>query len=237
MQSLTSRNLLTSYIRLSYHQSKKVRSFSTTFASLNGLSISSTSTPIVSGPSEINSPIFDAEGTTDNAFTRLRRANLQKLELGPTRIAKEDLPPLEEPLVVQFLGNIMKHGKKSQARSVIVRCLNHIRFLTNREPFTIFRQAIELASPLVTVRRIKTSTMKATNVPKALNERQRVRRAMKSIMKSSEKRKGRDRAVRYAIEMVAIVSGQSEIVTEKKKEHADAAKNRASVPGGRSFGR
>ena len=144
------------------------------------------------------------------------------------------IPPAEDPLLAQFVGLLMKHGQKQKARKVVSDMLEHIRRLTNSEPMPLIRQACQRAMPMVDVRRVKITGVKAIMVPRALNERQRLRRAILTIVDASQRRVGTQRGQRIAIELVAVLNGESEVIKRKEDTHRAAVTARSNVPGARA---
>lgn len=148
------------------------------------------------------------------------------------------VPPLEDPLLVQFVGLTTKHGLKQRARRLATDVLDLIRRLTNRDPMPIFRMAVERAMPLVGLRQVKVTAMKKASVPTALRERQRIRLGINAILANADRSKpGRQRAERVAAEMLQIcmaTSPKDNAVLERKHElHRTAVAARSNVPGAR----
>lgn len=80
---------------------------------------------------------------------------------------------------------------------------------------------------------------KQVQVPIALGERQRVRRAITWILEASDKRNGTSEGnskkfgVRVAYEIEAILQGRSSVLEKKDKLHKDAIVGRSNIAMGR----
>jgi small subunit ribosomal protein S7 len=102
-----------------------------------------------------------------------------------------------------------------------------IQSLTNGDPMPSLRRAVELASP-----QVKLVSQKKFNknipVPMALNERQRVWRAIKWIEAESEKQKDRAFGVRLGMEVAAVLNGVSGVLRKKEEVHKMAVVNRSN---------
>ena len=158
--------------------------------------------------------------------------------LDPSAALAVPVAPLEDPLLVQFVGLTTKHGLKQRARRLATDVLDLIRRLTNRDPMPIFRMAVERAMPLVGLRQVKVTAMKKAAVPTALRERQRIRLAINAILANADRTKpGRQRAERVAAEMLQIclaATPKDNAVLERKHDlHRTAVAARSNVPGAR----
>lgn len=157
------------------------------------------------------------------------------------------VPPLEDPLLAQFIGLTTKHGLKQRARRLATDVLGLIRERTNKDPMPIFRAAIARASPLVSIKQVKVTAMKKADVPVALRERQRLRQGINAILiqannvKTAEKITGRKMSERVATVMLQILMvddaskqpERSPLLT-KWKVHDQATRARSNVPGARN---
>ncbi|KAG8898660.1 hypothetical protein FRC01_010822 [Tulasnella sp. 417] len=72
----------------------------------------------------------------------------------------------------------------------------------------------------------------AKNVPspRALNERQSTKQALRWILAASEKRPDKSLTHRLAKEVVAVVRGDSDVLKRKEEVHRQAVVNRANAP-------
>lgn len=145
-----------------------------------------------------------------------------------TTYAPFALPVRADPLLAFFTNLIMKEGKKASAERTVSTMLAHIRNATNSTPLPIVQRAVELTAPLVRMQTRKTGG-KSVQVPMALNERQRTRRALTWIIDASAKRPDREFAKRLAAEFLAVVDGQSGVLGRREEAHKVAMMNRANA--------
>ncbi|CAH7681058.1 ribosomal protein S7 domain-containing protein [Phakopsora pachyrhizi] len=139
-----------------------------------------------------------------------------------------NLPTLEEPLIDYMTGLLMRKGKRDTASKHCITLLSHLRLVTGQEPFGLLARAIGLASPLV-MTRSESKRIKVTTVPVPLNEIQRARRGILWIVKQSEKRPGKKFGERLAMEVIAVLNGNSEVLKLKAEQHRLALVNRANL--------
>jgi len=145
-----------------------------------------------------------------------------------------EVPPAEEPLI-SFLTNLMmKDGKKATARKHVSLVLSTLRLRTSQDPMPLLREAIKLAAPGIRMTQQKRGG-KQVGVPRALNERQRVHKAVSWILDASDKRKNPNAGgskkfgERVAIEVEAVLNGTSDVLKKKEQLHAMATVQRANV--------
>lgn len=133
----------------------------------------------------------------------------------------------------QFINTIMRDGKKAFAQRILYKALRIIHERTLKDALSVFTQAIERASPLIRMVSTKKGS-KSIQVPMALNERQRRRRAIVWILEQAEKRGERKWEERIAGELLAIggEEGESVVLQKKDQMHRQAVLNRANVQTG-----
>lgn len=133
-------------------------------------------------------------------------------------------PPIEDPLLQQFARLIMKDGKLLRSQLHLSLMLRHISTLTHSDPLPLVKRATSEASPVVRIVQQKMGGMKRAALPLPLEEKKRVRVAIKWIEKASmkyakgEKRFGR----RLAIEVLSVLDGTSEVLKRKDEVHKAA---------------
>ncbi|PLW52235.1 hypothetical protein PCASD_00185 [Puccinia coronata f. sp. avenae] len=138
------------------------------------------------------------------------------------------VPPLEEPLLDYMIGLLMRQGKRTIAQKHVINLLAQLRLVTGQEPFPLLSKAIQIASPIV-VTRNEQKRIKVTTVPVALSETQRARKAILWILKHSERRPGKKLGDRLAMEVIAVLNGNSEVLKLKAEQHRLAYVNRANL--------
>ncbi|KDN38952.1 ribosomal protein S7 [Tilletiaria anomala UBC 951] len=140
----------------------------------------------------------------------------------------DNIPPATNPLLATIVGLLTKDGKKAKAMRQVSDVLGHLMRATNSSPLPILSAAIELASPLVRMQSSK-SGGKQVQVPLPLNEKQRTRRAIVSILEASKKRGDAELSARVAREVIAVVEGNSSVLQRKEEIHKVALANRANA--------
>ncbi|WFD26816.1 hypothetical protein MNAN1_001805 [Malassezia nana] len=140
----------------------------------------------------------------------------------------EALPPRQDPLL-QFLVNLlMRDGKKASAERYIADMLGHMAKLTNSDPLPLVHEAVELAKPILRMQSRKQGG-KTMQVPIPLNARQSTRRALVWIIDASNRRSDRSISRRLAVEMLAILEGNSSVLSRKDEQHKVGMINRANA--------
>ncbi|KAI0646627.1 ribosomal protein S7 [Trametes meyenii] len=153
------------------------------------------------------------------------------LLVGPTaavNTAAIHIPPAEDPLLHLFTSCVMKHGKRQEAARVTSKMLLHIHAFTKAPPLPILRQAVVTAAPLLRCRQFKRAA-KQFVFPMPLNERQRARQAIMSILKASNSKGGKHLAERAAREVIAVIKGDSTAIKNKIDVHKLAVLHRGNV--------
>ncbi|OAV89900.1 hypothetical protein PTTG_05632 [Puccinia triticina 1-1 BBBD Race 1] len=138
------------------------------------------------------------------------------------------VPPLEEPLLDYMTGLLMRQGKRTIAQKHVINLLAQLRLVTGQEPFPLLAKAVELAAPMV-VTRNEQKRIKVTTVPVPLSETQQARKAILWIVKHSERRPGKKFGERLAMEVIAVLNGNSEVLKLKAEQHRLAYVNRANL--------
>ncbi|CAG8493722.1 3839_t:CDS:1 [Paraglomus brasilianum] len=135
----------------------------------------------------------------------------------------------EDPYFKHLVNVIMRDGKKARAQRIVSDALVYIRTETNSDPLLVLREAIIKASPIVKLYNKKKGS-KAVQVPTPLNDRQKAFRAMKWTIEASDKRQDHSFSVRLAQEILAIVNGNSSVLTKREQLHRLAVASRANLP-------
>ena len=145
------------------------------------------------------------------------------------RVNEPSLPLRYNPLIVQFLGNLMKHGKLARAEKQLFATFDYLHRITSEDPYKLFANAVAKASPVVLTRSIKSTRIKTLIVPRALTQRQSFRRGMRWIIECSKKRPEKILHVRLANEMLGVLAGSSEVIKKKQLVYRQAVANRVNV--------
>ncbi|KAG8907478.1 hypothetical protein FRB99_004054 [Tulasnella sp. 403] len=147
----------------------------------------------------------------------------------PAGAAPMFIPPAEDPLLSLCANVIMKHGERHKAMRLITETLTYLHAITLSPPLPIFREAIQLASPMVKIVTIRKPS-KNVLAPRPLNDRQRTKAAFRWIVAASEKKPGKMLVHRLAKEIIAVVKGDSDVLQKKEEVHRQAVANRANIP-------
>ncbi|KAH9456353.1 hypothetical protein MJO28_006391 [Puccinia striiformis f. sp. tritici] len=138
------------------------------------------------------------------------------------------VPGLEEPLLDYMIGLLMRQGKRTIAEKHVINLLTQLRLVTGQEPFPLLSKAIQIAAPLVMTRNEK-KRIKVTTLPLPLNETQQARKAILWIVKLSDRRPGKKFGHRLAMEVIAVLNGNSDVLRLKAEQHKLAFVNRANL--------
>ncbi|KAI9219168.1 ribosomal protein S7 domain-containing protein [Blastocladiella britannica] len=142
-----------------------------------------------------------------------------------------------DALLAQTTNLIMRDGKKTKAHNLLQGALEHVRTMAARDnsslpagltPPALFAEAVAKAAPLLETKAFKRGT-KVLQIPKALNERQRNRRAIVWMLEAAKKRPEKEFEKRLANEIVAVLEGSSEAIKRKDAIYKVALANRVNV--------
>ncbi|WFD39716.1 uncharacterized protein MJAP1_002696 [Malassezia japonica] len=140
----------------------------------------------------------------------------------------DTLPPRQDPLLQFIVNLLMKDGKKASAERYIADMLAHMAKLTNSDPLPLVYEAVELAKPILRMQSRKQGG-KTMQVPIPLNARQSTRRAIVWIIEASRRRADRAISRRLAVEMLAVLEGNSSVLSRKDEAHKIGTVNRANA--------
>ncbi|MFH0739713.1 MAG: 30S ribosomal protein S7 [bacterium] len=129
-------------------------------------------------------------------------------------------------IVAKFINTIMDQGKKSIARKIVYSAFDIVKEQTKQDAMDIFEKALEEAAPKVEVRpqRVGGATYQ---VPREVKDKRALSLAMRWLISSARKKKGRDMASRLAEELVQASKGEGESVKKKINVHKMAEANKA----------
>ncbi|KAJ2668740.1 hypothetical protein IWW42_005009 [Coemansia sp. RSA 1085] len=133
-----------------------------------------------------------------------------------------------DPLFTQLVNMIMRDGKKALAERLVYGALLDIRKHTNKDPFMLVSDAINLVSPLMDTKSGRQGS-KVIQVPRALNLRQRRRRAIVWLLHAVNNRNERSFSMRLSGELQAIVNGTSGVLEKKLQLHKFVLDNRSNI--------
>ncbi|KAJ1802594.1 hypothetical protein LPJ56_006116, partial [Coemansia sp. RSA 2599] len=133
-----------------------------------------------------------------------------------------------DPLLSQLVNMIMRDGKKMQAERFVQLALLDIRQHCKSDPYKLLSDAIETVAPLMDTRSARQGS-KVIQVPRALNLRQRRRKAIVWLLDSAKKRNERSIHMRLSGELQAIVNGTSGCLEKKLQLHKVVLANRSNI--------
>jgi small subunit ribosomal protein S7 len=141
------------------------------------------------------------------------------------RIINPD-PRYRDPVVTQFVNNLMLRGKKSVAFAIFYDAMDIIKERTKQDEHGIFKKALNNAMPQVEVRsrRIGGATFQ---IPTEIRAKRKVSIGMKWLIKFARQRSGKGMAEKLAAELIAASKGEGAAVKRKEDTHRMAESNRA----------
>ena len=141
------------------------------------------------------------------------------------RVLQPD-PRFGDPVVTQFVNNMMWEGKKSTAFEIFYTSMDRIQERTGDNPHDVWAKALENAMPNVEVRskRIGGATFQ---IPTEIRAERRVSIGMKWLIRFARERSGKGMAEKLTAELVAASKGEGASVKRKEDTHRMAEANRA----------
>lgn len=141
------------------------------------------------------------------------------------RIIQPD-PRYGDPLVTQFVNNMMWRGKKSTAFRLFYDAMDIIKERTGDDEHAIWKKALNNAMPQVEVRsrRIGGATFQ---IPTEIRAKRKISIGMKWLIRFARSRSGKGMAEKMAAELIAASKGEGAAVKRKEDTHKMAESNRA----------
>lgn len=135
-------------------------------------------------------------------------------------------PRYGDPVVTQFVNNMMWEGKKGVTFGIFYDAMDKIQEKANDNPHEIWKKALENVMPAVEVRskRIGGANFQ---IPTEIRADRRVSIGMKWIIRYSRERSGKGMAEKLAAELMAAAKGEGASVKKKEDTHRMAEANRA----------
>lgn len=150
---------------------------------------------------------------------------------GPVALSDPAARDPDTQLLAYLARLIMRDGKLARAHSALDSMLAQLHLATSSPPLPILRKAIEVASPQIRMVGRRKGT-KVMQTPQPLTDKQRTRQAWKWIVDASDKRIGDkefDFGRRLALEVLAVLNGQSEANKSLVGRHQQGVTGRANV--------
>lgn len=141
------------------------------------------------------------------------------------RTAQPD-PRYGDPLVTQFVNNLMYQGKKSTAFHIFYSAMDLIKERTEQDEHAVWKKAVNNTMPQVEVRsrRIGGATFQ---IPTEIPANRKVSIGIKWLIKFARQRSGKGMAEKLAAELTAASKGEGNAVKRKEDTHKMAESNRA----------
>ena len=135
-------------------------------------------------------------------------------------------PRYGDPVVTQFVNNMMWEGKKSTTFHIFYEAMDKIQEKTGDNPHEIWRKALDNAMPQVEVRskRIGGANFQ---IPTEIRAERRVSIGMKWLVRFSRERSGKGMAEKLSAELIAAAKGEGAAVKRKEDTHRMADANKA----------
>lgn len=135
-------------------------------------------------------------------------------------------PRYNDPIVTQFVNNLMWEGKKSVAFTIFYDALDAIKEKTGENEHNLFKKALQNAMPQVEVRsrRIGGATFQ---IPTEIRPKRKVAIGMKWLISFARKRSGKGMAEKLSAELLAASKGEGATIKRKEEMHRMAEANRA----------
>lgn len=135
-------------------------------------------------------------------------------------------PRYGDPIVTQFVNNMMWEGKKSTAFRIFYDAMDIIKERTKQDEHGIWKKALNNAMPQVEVRsrRIGGATFQ---IPTEIRAKRKMSIGMKWLIRFSRARSGKGMAEKLAAELIAASKGEGAAVKRKEDTHKMAESNRA----------
>lgn len=135
-------------------------------------------------------------------------------------------PRYGDPIVTQFVNNMMLQGKKSTAFTIFYDAMDIIKERTEQDEHQVWKKALNNAMPQVEVRsrRIGGATFQ---IPTEIRAKRKMSIGMKWLIKFARQRSGKGMAEKLAAELIAASKGEGGAVKRKEDTHRMAESNRA----------
>jgi len=141
------------------------------------------------------------------------------------RVIQPD-PKFGDPVVTQFVNNLMWAGKKSIAFDIFYNALDIVKEKTGEDPHETWQKALNNIYPGVEVRskRVGGATFQ---IPVEIRPSRRTSVGMKWLIKYARLRSGKGMAEKLSAEIIAASKGEGAAVKKKEDTHRMAEANKA----------
>ena len=141
------------------------------------------------------------------------------------RVLQPD-PRFGDPIVTQFVNNMMWQGKKSVSFQIFYDAMDIIQEKTGEDPHEVWQKALNNVYPQVEVRskRIGGATFQ---IPVEIRPTRKISVGMKWVIKYARLRSGKGMAEKLAAELIAASKGEGAAVKKREDTHRMAEANKA----------
>jgi small subunit ribosomal protein S7 len=131
-----------------------------------------------------------------------------------------------DPLVTQFVNNLMWQGKKSTAFAIFYDAIDRIEKNTGESGYEVWKKALSNATPGVEVksRRIGGANFQ---IPTEIRPDRKISLSIKWLIGYSRKRSGKSMAEKLAAELTAAANNEGATIKKKEDVHKMAEANKA----------
>jgi small subunit ribosomal protein S7 len=135
-------------------------------------------------------------------------------------------PQYSDPMVTQFVNNLMWDGKKSTSFQIFYDAMNIVREKSGEEELAVWKRALNNVMPQVEVRskRVGGATFQ---IPTEIRAKRKISMGMKWMVRFSRSRSGKGMADKLANEILAASRNEGAAVKRKEEMHKMAEANRA----------
>ncbi len=141
------------------------------------------------------------------------------------RIIEAD-PRFGDPLVTQFVNNMIWEGKKSTAYSIFYKAMDMVETKLSENPHEVWQRALNNVMPHIEVKpkRIGGATFQ---IPQEMRPARKIATAIKWLIKYSRTRAGKGMADKLANEVISASKNEGAAVKKREDTHKMAESNRA----------
>ena len=135
-------------------------------------------------------------------------------------------PKFSNIKLAKFMNHVMVSGKKSVAERIVYGALEIVEKKLNKDPVSVFEEALESVAPLVEVksRRVGGATYQ---VPVEVRPSRRIALAMRWLVDYARSRGEKAMPQRLAGELIDAVQGKGGAVKKREDVHRMAEANKA----------
>ncbi len=139
-----------------------------------------------------------------------------------------DLDPVYQDLTAaKFINKVMKWGKKVKAQNIFYNSLEILKEKNSDDtPLAIFKKAVENCKPALEVRSRRVGGA-IYQVPVDVRSSRKLTLALRWIVASARRRKGKTMSKSLASELLEAYKGQGNAVKKKEEIHRMAEANKA----------